>query len=134
MMAFGNIEGIAPEIEAALLAVQITSPEQLLQMGSSPAGRKELAARTGIDARQLTELLNGVDLSRVKGISEVFSNLLQEAGVGTVTELSRSVPANLRKRLEETNAGRRLGHQIPKLEEIEACVAEAKKLPKILED
>jgi len=74
MMAFGNIEGIAPEIEAALLAVQITSPEQLLQMGSSPAGRKELAARTGIDARQLTELLNGVDLARVKGISEVFSN------------------------------------------------------------
>jgi predicted flap endonuclease-1-like 5' DNA nuclease len=133
MTAIGKIKGMTAEIEAKLQAAQITKPEQLLQAGATPAGRKDLIAKSGVDGKLLLEFLNQVDLARVKGIGEVFSNLLEAAGVDTVKELAHRVPENLHTKLVEINAAQKLANRAPKVEEIEAWVAEAKALPKILE-
>lgn len=133
MTAIGKIKGMTPEIEAKLQANQITHPEQLLDAGSTPAGRKELATKVGVDEKLLMEFLNRADLARVKGIGDAFANLLEEAGVDTVKELAHRVPANLHKKLTEVNEAKKLAHRVPKLEEIEAWVTEAKELPKLLQ-
>ena len=48
-------------------------------------------------------------------------------------ELAHRVPANLQKKLDEINAGKKLASRTPKAEELEAWIAQAKALPKILE-
>ena len=54
----------------------------------------------------MLELVNRADLARIKGIGEVYSNLLENAGVDTVLELSKRVPANLHAKLvEQTQTG-----------------------------
>ncbi len=128
-----RLRGLTPEIQENLKGFKIIKPEQLLQAGCTPEGRKELAAKTGIDPKVLLELLNRADLARIKGIGEVFANLLEEAGVDTVKELAHRVPANLHAKLAEINGAKHLAHRTPKVEEIEAWVAEAKALPKIIE-
>jgi predicted flap endonuclease-1-like 5' DNA nuclease len=124
---------MTPEIEAKLQAVNITKPDQLLEAGCTPAARKDLVAKIGIDANLLMEFLNRADLARVKGIGEVFADLLEQAGIDTVKELAHRVPANLHAKLEQINAAEKLAHRTPKLEEVEAWVTEAKELPKIIE-
>jgi hypothetical protein len=47
--------------------------------------------------------VNFADLYRIKGVASEYSQLLEVAGVDTVVELSNRVPANLHKKLVETN-------------------------------
>lgn len=58
--------------------------EKLLKMGAEPNGRKEIAAKTGIDEKVILKWVSFADLFRVKGISTQYSELLEAAGVDTV--------------------------------------------------
>ena len=96
------------------------------------AGRKELAAKIAADPKEVLELVNRADLARVKGIGEVYSNLLENAGVDTVLELSKRVPANLHaKLLEQTQTGD--ARRAPTLAQVEDWVKQAKELGRAVE-
>jgi len=100
--------------------------------GKSPAGRKELAARVGVDQKELLEVLNRADLARVQGIGEVYSNLLENAGVDTVAELAKRVPANLHAKLAE-QAQKGDARRAPTLSQVEDWVKQAKELGRGIE-
>lgn len=96
-----ELEGMTPDLAAALEAEGIKDAAALLDAAGPKEGREALAAKLGVEARKLLELCNRADLSRIKGIGTVYSDLLEFAGVDTVMELAQRNPDNLYAKIVE---------------------------------
>jgi predicted flap endonuclease-1-like 5' DNA nuclease len=128
-----DIKGIGPAYAQKLKDEGIKTTDDLLEAGSTKKGRKELAGKTGIAERMILEWVNKADLSRIKGIGEEYSDLLEEAGVDTVVELSRRNPENLHATIVGINEAKKLVQRTPTLSNIEDWVEQAKMLPRKVE-
>ena len=128
-----SIEGIGKVYAEKLHTVNIYHTSDLLRIGATPQGRRDLAEKTGISHELILEWVNLADLFRVKGIGEEYSDLLEEAGVDTVVELSHRNAANLHTKMLEVNEAKRLVRRMPSLASVEAWVKEAKTLPRVVE-
>ena len=84
-----DVEGIGPVFAQKLKDAGIGSTDTLLKIGSTPKGRQEIADKSGISHSLILEWVNHVDLFRIKGVHEEYSDLLEEAGVDTVPELAK---------------------------------------------
>lgn len=124
-----DIEGVGEAYNEKLVAAGVKTPEQLLEKCATPAGRKALAAETGISEKLILKWTNHADLFRLHGVGPQFAELLEAAGVDTVKELRHRVPANLQAKLEEVNAAKNLVNRVPSVAEVEKMVNEAKELP-----
>lgn len=133
MTALSKVEGIGPKYEAELKKAGVASIESLLKMGSTPKGRKALAETSGISDNLILEWVNHADLFRIKGVGEEYSDLLEEAGVDTVVELSKRVPANLFEKMVAVNLEKKLVRQLPTLKMVGDWVNQAKALPRVIE-
>ena len=92
-----------------LKALRIRTAERLLEAAKNPKGRKELAAKTGIDEKRLLCLANTADRMRIKGLGKEYAAILPEVGVDTVqgTQVSQSREARQgdRRAQQEAQAG-----------------------------
>jgi predicted flap endonuclease-1-like 5' DNA nuclease len=127
-----EIEGIGEAYLARLAEAGVTTVEDLLQKGATPAGRKELEAKSNISQAKILEWVNHADLYRIKGIGQEYSDLLEAAGVDTVVELAQRNPENLLKALETTNAEKKLVRRLPTQKQVSDWVAQAKALPRVV--
>jgi predicted flap endonuclease-1-like 5' DNA nuclease len=127
-----DIEGIGEAYLGKLSEAGVKSVGDLLQLGSTPAGRKDLETKTGIRHDLLLEWINHADLFRVSGIGEEFSDLLEEAGVDTVAELAQRNPANLYAALVEKNKEKKLVRRMPSSQQVAQWVEQAKGLPRVI--
>jgi ribosomal protein L13E len=128
-----DIEGIGPKYAKMLIDNGLKTTKDLLESGSTPKGREDLASKTGISAKLILEWVNLADLLRIKGVGEEYSDLLEEAGVDTVVELSRRVPDNLHAKILEVNEKEKLVRRPPTLNEVKQWIDQAKKLPRKVE-
>ena len=128
-----DIEGIGPSYTEKLNTIGIKTTYDLLEAGSTSKGREELAERTGISAKLILEWVNLADLFRIKGVGEEYSDLLEEAGVDTVVELSMRNPENLHAKLHEVNEEKKLVRRPPGLNAVKNWIEQAKKLPRKVE-
>ncbi|KAF5067867.1 hypothetical protein DSECCO2_248970 [anaerobic digester metagenome] len=126
-----EIEGIGPVNAEKLAGAGITTVEGLLEKGASPKGRKAIAAATGISEALVLRWVNYADLFRIRGVGTQYSELLESAGVDTVVELSKRVPANLTKKMNEVNLEKKLVRKVPALSLVESWVEQAKALPRV---
>jgi predicted flap endonuclease-1-like 5' DNA nuclease len=124
---------IGPSYAKRLTDAGVRTINDLLVSGATREGRKELAAKTGISEKLILEWVNLADLTRIKGIGEEFSDLLEEAGVDTVVELSRRNPVNLHAKIQEVNEEKKLVRRLPTLDEITQWIEQAKTLPRQVE-
>lgn len=127
-----DLKGMTDAIAAALAAKDIKDNGALVLAAAAPAQRKALATDCGCDTKALLELVNRADLARVKGVSGVYSDLLEEAGVDTVKELATRRPDNLHAKLSETNDAKQLTQRPPTAAQVQDWVEQAKLLPKHL--
>lgn len=127
-----EIEGIGPAYAEKLTAAGVTTTDNLLTLGATGAGRKDLAAQTGIDEAVLLEWVNHCDLDRIKGVAWEFADLLEEAGVDSVPELAQRNAENLYQKLVEVNEAKNLVRRLPSQEQVAAFIAEAKTLPRLV--
>ncbi len=132
MTSIIDIEGIGPVYKKKLKAVGVATTEKLLEVGGTPKGRKDLAEKAGIDETLILEWVNLADLFRIKGVGSEYSDLLEEAGVDTVVELSKRVPKHLFDKLVEINAAKRLVRKLPVEKQVADWVDQAKKLPRLV--
>ncbi|MEM2896663.1 MAG: DUF4332 domain-containing protein [Candidatus Bathyarchaeia archaeon] len=128
-----KIEGIGPEYANKLVGAGIKNTEDLLNVGATRKGREELAKKTGISEKLILEWVNLADLFRIKGVGEEYSDLLEEAGVDTVIELSKRDPENLHAKMLEVNKEKKLVRRAPTLNEVKSWIKQAKKLPRKVE-
>ena len=110
----------------------IATPEELLEKGASPQGRKEIAEETGIRAKLLLEWANHVDLFRIKGVSKEYADLLEASGVDTIPELAQRNPENLCQQLVEVNDKKELVRQLPSDDQVKEWIEQAKELPRVI--
>lgn len=122
------IEGIGPKYAQVLKGAGIASTAQLLDQGSQPQGRRELAERLDISEKLILEWVNMSDLFRIKGVGGQYAELLEAAGVDTVKELRNRNAENLAAKMRELNDARRLVRQVPNLERVENWIEQAKQL------
>jgi len=127
-----DVEGIGPKYAGKLEKAGVTSSEDFLNKGATPAGRKELASKSGIADSLILEWVNLVDLFRIKGVGSEYSDLLEEAGVDTVVELAQRKGANLFAKMDEVNKSKKLVRKMPSQDQVEDWIAQAKKLPRIV--
>lgn len=132
MARIDDIEGIGPVFAAKLVEVGVKTVEALLKAGATPKGRVDLAEKSGIDKGKILEWVNHADLYRIKGIGSEYSDLLEEAGVDTVVELSKRKSENLHAKILEVNLEKKLVRRPPSFKMVEDWVKQAKDLPKVV--
>ena len=132
MVRLIEIEGVGVVYTKKLKDAGIRGSKSFLECGASRQGRREIAEKTGIDEGLILQWLNHVDLMRIQGVGEEYSDLLEAAGVDTVAELARRSPANLYKALAAVNQEKKLVRKMPTQDQVAGWIAQAGKLPKVL--
>ena len=132
-LAIGKLRGMTPDLEAKLKARGLETTDDLFEAALTSQSRQELAAYAGVPEQTILELANRADLARIKGIAGVYSDLLEEAGVDTVKELTGRVPENLHAKLLEVNAQKMLTAQPPAPKTVKNWVSLAKRRRKFLQ-
>jgi ribosomal protein L31 len=127
-----DIEGIGEVYARKLKDAGIPTPEALLQKGSTPKGRQEIAEKSGISGKLILEWVNHADLLRVKGMSPDWAELLEASGVDTVPELAQRSAENLLGKLIEINQAKNLARHLPTLTQVEGWIEQAKQLPRVI--
>ncbi|HFD11414.1 MAG TPA: DUF4332 domain-containing protein [Crenotrichaceae bacterium] len=130
MAKLSEIEGIGDTYQAKLEAEGIKTIENLLDSCCEKKARKEIADKTGVSEKQILNWVNRADLSRVKGISTQYADLLEFAGVDTVPELAQRNAENLHSKMQEINTEKKLVRQVAGLSQVEDWIAQAKQLPR----
>ncbi|NLA78816.1 MAG: DUF4332 domain-containing protein [Erysipelothrix sp.] len=127
------VEGIGPAYQEKLNAIGIFTTEDYIKRCATKKGRVAVAEESGISEKLILTWANHIDLFRIKGVREQFAELLEAAGVDTVVELAQRNPENLYEKLKETNAEKRLVRRLPGPKQVEDWIAQAAKLPRLLE-
>jgi predicted flap endonuclease-1-like 5' DNA nuclease len=124
-----DIKGIGPLMAEKLKKVGIRTTAKLLETAASAKGRKELAAKIGVDEKTVLRWANLVDRMRIKGIGEDYATLLQEVGVDTVKELKYRNVAKLASAMREANKRNKKVRLLPSERRVQRWVDQAKQLP-----
>jgi predicted flap endonuclease-1-like 5' DNA nuclease len=132
MAKLSEIEGIGEAYSDKLKEAGITSLESLLERCGDKKGRKEAAEKSGISEKQILNWVNRADLSRIKGISTQYADLLKFSGVDTVPELALRNPENLQLKMSEINEAKKLVRKEPVLSQVRDWIAQAKELPRAI--
>ena len=133
MTKLSEIEGIGSAFESKLKIQGITSVENLLARCATKDGRADLAESTDISEKMILKWANRADLARIKGIGSEYADLLEMSGVDTVPELAQRKAENLFAKMCEVNETKNLVRRLPKQEQVESWIAQAKTLPRVLE-
>ncbi len=132
MAKITTVEGIGPVNAQKLKDAGIATTNALLKAGASANGRQEIGQKTGISAANILEWVNHVDLMRVRGVGEEYSDLLEAAGVDTVPELAQRNAGNLYEKLAAVNQEKNLVRQLPSAKQVTDWVTHAKQLPRVI--
>ena len=132
MAKLSKVEGIGEFYAQKLRAAGVRTTQALLEKGASPQGRTEIAEKTGISGKLILEWVNHVDLFRIKGVGEEYSDLLEEAGVDTVPELAQRNPEHLHQKLVAVNREKKLVRQLPTQSQVSNWIEQAKRLPRVI--
>ncbi len=127
-----TLKGIGAADGAKLKAAGITAPLLLLRKGATRQGRHEIAEKTGISEASILQWVNHVDLFRVRGIGPEYADLLEQAGVDTVTELATRNANNLHQKIVAANETEKLVHKPPTLAQVANWIDQARKLPRTI--
>ena len=127
-----KVEGIGEVYAQRLREAGIATTQVLLEQGASPQGRTRIAEKAGISGTLILEWVNHVDLFRIKGVGEEYSDLLEEAGVDTVPELAQRNPENLHQKLVAVNQAKKLVRRLPTQAQVSDWIEQAKRLPRVV--
>ena len=123
-----EIEGVGAAQAEKLETAGIKTVNDLFKMCCEAEGRRTVSETTGISEVELRRWSHMADLMRVTGIGPEYSELLAAAGVLTVKELGRRMPAHLTETLKEVNTLKNLTRSVPSEKEVTKWVEKAKSM------
>ena len=127
-----QLKGMTEDLGAKLKDRSIKDSEQMLEAAASAKQRRALSKELDVDEKVILELANRADLSRIKGVAGVYSDLLEQAGVDTVKELAKRNPENLHAKMVEINEEKKLAGRLPTVMDVAEWVEAADAMPKVL--
>ena len=127
-----DIKGMDDQSANKLIEAGISSVEDYLSACVDKKDRKALADKTSIDEKNILNWANRADLSRIKGVSTQYGDLLECAGVDTVPELAQRNAENLHTKMTEVNEDKSLVQQMPSAAQVQDWVSQAKDLPRAI--
>ena len=132
MTSTKEIIGIESRAIERLAEVGVRTLEQLLELGSTSAGRMRLADETGLDDTTIKQWVHQADLMRVKGIGPELAHLLCQVGVFTAPKLAYRTTDSLYADLIANSRGHRADRCLPGIHELHEYITAAKRLPKLV--
>jgi hypothetical protein len=125
--------GIDPGHIETLKGLGIRTNNQLLFAADTPEKRADLAEETGIPLAAIEELVKLSDLARLPGVKGIRARLYYDAGVDCVEKMAAWEPEALLKMTAEFVE--RTGFQgiAPLPKEVSSTIANAKRLPRVVE-
>lgn len=130
----GDFRGVNPEYIQRLAARGIKTTTQMLTHGGSRIQRATLAKETGVPGKALLELVQLSDLARLPGVKGIRARLYFEAGVDSVDKMAHWQPEALRVMVTEYVERTGFDGLPPLPKEVSSTVANAQKLPILVED
>ncbi|MBX3056393.1 MAG: DUF4332 domain-containing protein [Anaerolineae bacterium] len=129
-----EFRGVNPEYIARLAALGIKTSDQMLAAGRTGPQRAALANESGIPEPTILELVKLSDLARLPGVKGIRARLYYDAGVDSVAGMAAWQPEPLR--LMVTAYVEQTGFDgLPPLpKEVSSTIANAQKLPIMVED
>ena len=127
-----DIEGVGKTYAAKMEKIGVKTVEELLRQGASKKGRTALAEKSGVSDKLILEWVNRADLTRIRGVSTQYADLLESAGVDSVPELAQRNAENLQQKMAEVNTKKKLLRLVPGINSVSSWVEQAKKLPKLV--
>jgi predicted flap endonuclease-1-like 5' DNA nuclease len=134
VLHISKLRGITDPVRSRLKRQGITYTDQLVEAAGPFSERRALAARSGIEAATLGRLVCRADLTRIKGIGAIFADMLEMLGVDRTARLARREPRELHRALSQFNATERLARRAPTPEEVQDWIAQARTLPRLIDD
>jgi predicted RecB family nuclease len=132
MPSIDSIAGMGVRQATRMRKARIRTTEALLKRGKTRAGRRRIAADTGLAEELIVTWVNRADLMRVKGIGSEYSDLLEASGVETVRELKTRNPTNLHRKMVKVNDQKRLVRRLPTESMVESWIANASRLTSVI--
>ena len=132
MANISEIKGIDEQSVKKLTDAGISTVAAFLTASAEKKDRKALADKTSIDEKSILHWANRADLSRIKGVSTQYGDLLECAGVDTVPELAQRNAENLHAKMTEVNEQQNLVQKLPTASQVQDWVAQAKDLPRAI--
>lgn len=129
----GEFLGVEVETIARLAAIGISTTDQMLAKGATPAQRCLLEQQTGLPAGVILELVQLSDLARMEGVKGVRARLYYDAGLDTLDKFGDWQPEALRQYLLEWVERTGFDGIAPLPKEILFTIAAARDLPRVLE-
>lgn len=133
MPSIDAIEGMHHRDATALRKARVRTTEALLKRAADPAGRRELAAVTGLPEADLLAWAHRSDLLRIKGIGPEYALMLTKVGVETLKELRRRNPSNLARLLADVGARMPAVRRVPTEEVVSSWVLAAQVIEPLVE-
>ena len=122
------LKGMSQELRCDLEKAGITTMEQLLDRGATKLQRQELARCLGQSERDILTWVNRIDLMRIKGIGQEYTDLLEAAGIGSVKQLGCLLSSSLFSKLLAVNREAYLVRRMPSEGMVVTWVSQAREL------
>jgi hypothetical protein len=129
-----EIKSLKEEFLPKLREAGITTRAALLEQGRSPEGQSEISRKTGIPSSLILQWVRHAEFLRLKGMSGIYAELLNAAGVNSVSELTKCTAESLHQKFLDVNAAKRLSRILPILAQIHDWIEQAKDLPQTNEE
>ena len=128
-----EFSGIESDVIEKLEIMGIKDTQKLLEYGSTPTKRRELAKMTSIGVKEIEELVRLSDLSRLPGVKGIRARLYYDAGFNSCKKISESTQEEILKITRKFVETTRFDGIAPLPKEIESTIINAKKLPDLVE-
>jgi hypothetical protein len=128
-----EFRGVDPGHVGKLAAVGIKTAEKMLVAGQTAEKRAALAQDTGIPEEAILELVKLSDLARLPGVKGIRARLYYDAGVGCVEEMADCEAEALLALTAEFVERTGFDGIAPLPKEVSSTIANAKRLPRVVE-
>jgi hypothetical protein len=128
-----EFRGVNSEHVEKLAAAGIKTAGQMLTAGQTAKKRVTLAQDTGIPEETILELVKLSDLARLPGVKGIRARLYYDAGVDCVEKMAAWEPETLLKMAAEFVERTGFDGIAPLPKEVSSTIANAKRLPRVVE-
>ncbi|MGA2504597.1 MAG: DUF4332 domain-containing protein [Anaerolineales bacterium] len=129
-----DFRGVNPEHIERLAARGLKTTAQMLANGVTREQRAALAKETGVSEKALLELVQLSDLARLPGVKGIRARLYVSAGVDSMEKMAHWQPEALRIMVTEYIERTGFDGLPPLPKEVSSTVANARKLPNLVEN